>query len=200
MDIYSHRRVTGEGKLQGCGFSSSMTLANSQKMIVQLLSCIWLFATPWTAAHQAFLSFTIFQSLLQLMSIELVMLSNHLIFCHSLLLLPSILPSIKILSNESTLHIRWWKYWRFSFSISLSNEYSGLISLRSDWFDFCAVHGTLKSLLQQHSLKVSVLWCSSFFIVQLSYLCMTTGKSITWLYTQLYIWILLFHYWASFHI
>ena len=148
------------------------------QVVVQLLSHVQLFATPRTAAHQAFLSFIIFQSLLQLMSTELVMLSNHFIFFHSLLLLPSVLPSIKILSNESTLHIRWPKYWRFSFSISPSNEYSGLISLQIDWFSLCAVLGTLKSLLQQHSLKVSVLWCSSFFIVQLSYLCMTTGKSI----------------------
>ena len=121
-------------------------------------------ATPWTAAHQASLSFTNSQSLHKLMSIELVMPSNHLILCHPLLLLPSILPSIRVFSNESVLHIRWPKYWSFSFSISPSNEYSGLISFRIDWFDLLAVQGTLKSLLQNHSSKASILWHSAFFM------------------------------------
>ena len=112
------------------------------------------------------------------MSLESVMLSNHLIVCHPLLLLPSIFPSIGVFSNESVLHIRWPKYWSFSFSISPSNEYSGLISFRMDWFDLLAVQGTLKSLLQHHSSKVSILWRSAFFIVILSHLYMTTGKTI----------------------
>ena len=112
------------------------------------------------------------------MSIESVMPSNHLILCHSLLLLPSIFPTIRVFSNESALCIRWPKYWRFSFSISPSNEYSGLISFPIDWFDLLAIQGTLKSLLQHHSSKVSVLQCSAFFMVQLSHLCMTTGKNI----------------------
>ena len=114
------------------------------------------------------------------MSIKSVMPSNHLILCRSLLLLPSIFPSIRILSNESVLRIRWPKYWTFSFSISPSNEYSGLISFRTDWFDYLAVQGTLKSLLQHHSLKASILWCSAFSVTQLSHLYMTTGKTIAW--------------------
>ena len=128
-------------------------------------------ATPRTAGHQASLSFTISQSLLKLMSIELVMPSNHLILCCPFLLLPSIFPSIRVFSNESALHIRCPKYWSFSFSISISpsNEYSGLISFRMDWLDLLAVQGTLKSLFQHHSSKVSILWCSGFFIVQLSH-------------------------------
>ena len=134
-------------------------------------------ATPWTAARQASLSFTISQSLLKLMSIESVIPSNHLIFCHPLLL-PSIFPSIRVFSNDSALCIRWPKYWSFSSSISPSNEYSGLISFRMDWFDLCAVQGTLKSLLQHHSSKASILWSSAFFIVQLSHPHMTTGKTI----------------------
>ena len=134
--------------------------------------------TPWTAALQASLSFTISQSLFKLMSIELVMPSNHIILCHPLLLLPSIFPSIRVFSNESALRIKWPKYWSFSFSISPSNEYSGLISFRIDWFDLLAVQGTLKSLLQHHSSKASVLQCSAFFIVQLSHPYMTTGKTI----------------------
>ena len=135
--------------------------------------------TPWTAAHQASLSITNSQSLLKLMSIELVMPSNHLILCYPLLLQPYIFPSIRIFSNESVLCIRWPKYCSFSFSISPSNEYSGLISFRMDWFDLLAVQGTLKSLLQHHSPKVSILWHSAFFIVQLSHPYMTTGKTIT---------------------
>ena len=136
---------------------------------VQLLSCVQLFATPWTAACQASLSITNSQSLLKLMSVELVMPSNHLIICHPLLLLPSIFPSIRVFSNESVLRIRWPNYWSFSFSISPSNEYSGLISFRMDWLDLLAVQGTLMSLPQHHSSKVSILWCSAFFIDQLSH-------------------------------
>ena len=127
---------------------------------VQSLSCVRLFATPWTAARQASLSITNSWSMFKLMSIKLVMLSNQLIFCHPLLLLPSILPSIRIFSNESVLHIRWPNYWSSSFSISPSNEYSGLISFRIDWFGLLAVQGTLNSLLQQHSSKASILQCS----------------------------------------
>ena len=132
--------------------------------------------TPRTTAHQASLSFIISQSLLKLMSIESVMPSNHLIFCHPLLLLPSIFPSIRVFSSESALCIRWPKYWSFSFSISPSDEYSGLISFRIDWFDLLAVQGTLKSLLQHHSSKASILRHSTFFIVQLSHPFMTIGK------------------------
>ena len=145
---------------------------------VQSLSHVQLFATPWTAAHQASLYITNFWSLLKLMSIESVMPYNHLILCRPLLLLPSIFPNIRVFSNESVLHIRWPKYWSFSFSISLSNEYSGLISLRMGWLDLLAAQGTLKSLLQHHGLKAPILWCSAFFIVQLSHPYMTTGKTI----------------------
>ena len=133
---------------------------------------------PWTAAHQASPSFTISQSLLKLMSIELVMPSNDLILCHSLLLLPSIFPSIRVFSSESVLRIRWPKYWSFSFNISPSNEHPGLVSFRKDWLDLLAVQGTLKSLLQHHSSKASILRDSAFFIVQLSHPYMTTGKTI----------------------
>ena len=134
--------------------------------------------TPWTAAYQASLSFTISWSLPKLMSIEPVRPSNHLILCCPLLLLPSIFPSIRIFSNEWALHIRWPNYWDFSFNISPSNEYSCLISFRIDWFDLFAVQETLKSLLQHHSSKASILQCSAFFMVQLSHLYMTTGKTI----------------------
>ena len=144
---------------------------------VQLLCCVQLFATPWTAAPQASLS-TNSWSPLKLMSIESVMPSNHLILCCPLLLPPSIFPSIRIFSNESVLHIRWPKYWSFSFNISFSNEHSGLISLRMDWLDLLAVQGTFKSLLQHHSSKASILWHSAFFIVQPSHPYMTTGKTI----------------------
>ena len=133
---------------------------------------------PWTAKRQASLSITNSRSLLQLMSIELVMPSNYLILCCPLLLLPSIFPSIRVFSNESALRIKWPEYWSFSFSISSSNEYSGLISFRMDWFDLLVVQWTLKSLIQHHSLKVSILWCSAFFIVQLSHPYITTGKTI----------------------
>jgi len=164
---------------------------------VQPLSRVWLFTTPWTAARRASLSITNSQSLLKLMSITLVMPSNSLIFCHPLLLLPSIFPSIRVFSNESVLLTHWctllntpiwciwcillnqWsKYWSFSFNISPSNEYSGLISFRMNWLDLLAVQVTLKSLLQHHSLKASILWHSVFFIAQLSHPYMTTGKTI----------------------
>ena len=131
-------------------------------MVVQSLSSVWLFVMPWNIACQASLSFT----MLKFMSIELAMLSNHLILCHPLLLLPSIFPSI-----------RWPKYWSFSFSINPSNDYSGLISFRADWFDLLALQGTLKSLFQHHSSKASILWCSGF-MVQLSHPYLTTGKTI----------------------
>ena len=136
---------------------------------VQSLSRVWLFVTPWTAAHQASLSIINSWSILKLMFIESMMPSNHLILCRPLLLLPSIFPRIRIFSNESDLHIRWSKYWSFSFSISPSNEYSGLISFRMKWLDLLAVQWCLKSLLQHHSSKASILWLSAFFIVQLSH-------------------------------
>ena len=145
---------------------------------VQSLSHIRLFATPWTAAHQASLSITNFQGLLKLMSIKLVMPSNHLLLCHPLLLLPSIFPTIRVFSNESVLCIGWPKHWSFSFNISPSNEYLGLISFRMDWLDLLAVQGTLKSLLKHHSSKASILQHSAFFMVQLSHPSMTTGKTI----------------------
>ena len=145
---------------------------------VQSLSRVRLFETPWTAAVQASLSITNSQSLLKLMSIESVMPSNHLILCRPLFLPLSIFPSIRVFSNESVLCIRWPKYWSFSFSISPSNEHSGLISFRMDWLDLLAVQGTLKSLLQHHSSKASILWCSAFFTVQLSHPYTTTGKTI----------------------
>ena len=145
---------------------------------VQLLSHVPLFVTPWTAACQASPSITNSQSMLILMYIKSVMPSNHLILFHPLLLLPSIFPSIRIFSNESVLRMRWPKYWNFSFSISPSNEYSGLISFRIDWFDLLAVQGTLKSLLQHHSSKASILQHSAVFVVQLSHPYITTGKSI----------------------
>ena len=143
-----------------------------------LLSHIQLFAPLWTAACQASLSITNSQSLLKLMSIELMMPSSHLILCRPLLLLPSIFPSIRVFSNESALHIRWPKYWSFSFSISPSSENSGLISFGMDWLDLLAVQGTLKCLLQHHSSKTSILQHSAFFIVQLSHQCMTNRKTI----------------------
>ena len=146
--------------------------------LFQLFSHVWLFVTPWIAACQASLPITNSWSLLKLLSIESVMPSNHLILCRPLLLPLSIFPSIRVFSNESSLHIRWPKYWSFSFSISPSSEYSGLISFRMDWFDPLAVQGTLKSLLQHHSSKASILWHSAFFVVQLSHLYMTTGKII----------------------
>ena len=145
--------------------------------LVQSLSKVWLFATPWTAACHASLSITNSWSLLKLMSMESVIPSNHLILWHPLLLLPSTLP-IRVFSNESVFCIRWPKYWSLSFSINPSNDYSGLISLRIDWFDLLANQGTLKSLLQHHSSKTSILWHSTFFIVQISHPYMTTRKTI----------------------
>ena len=145
---------------------------------VQLLSRVWLFMTPWTAAHQASLSITGSWSLLKLMSIESVMPSNRLILYRPLLFPPSIFPSIRVFSNESALHIRWPKYWSFCFNISPSNEHPGLISFRMDWLDLLAVQGTLKSLLQHHSSKASILWCSALFTVQLSHPYTTIGKTI----------------------
>ena len=156
-------------------FTSSTTWEFS---LVQLLRRVRLFVTPWTAARQASLSITNSRSLLKLISIESVIPSNHLILCHALLLLPSIFPSIRVFSNELVLHIRWPKCGSFSFSISPSNEYSGLISFRMDWLDLLTDQGTLKSLLQHHSSKTSILWCSAFFMVQLSHPYMTTGKTI----------------------
>ena len=150
---------------------------NIQLSSVQLLSRVQLFATPATAARQASMSITNSWSLLKLMSIEMVMPSNHLILCRPLLLLPSIFPSIRVFSNGSVRHMRWPKYWSFSFSISPSNEYSGLISFRMDWLDLLSVQGTLKSLLQHHHSKPSILLYSAFFIVQLSHPYMTTGKT-----------------------
>ena len=152
---------------------------------VQSLSCVRLFATPRTAAHQASLSTTNSWSLLKLMSIESVIPSNHLILCRPLLLPPSIFPSIRVFSNELVLHIRCPKYWSFSFSITPSNEYSGLISFRIDWLDLLAVQGTLKSFLQHHSSEASILQCSAFFIVQLSHPHMIIGKNHSFDYMDL---------------
>ena len=149
---------------------------NSQFSSVQLLSCVRLFVTPLITAHQASLSITISQSSLKLMSIESVMPSGHLILCHPLLLLPPIPPSIRVFSSESTLRMRWPKYWSFSFNISPSNDYPGLVSFRMDWLDLLAIQGTLKSLLQHHSSKTSILQCSAFFTVQLSNPYMITVK------------------------
>ena len=148
------------------------------EVVVLPPSCVRLFVTPWSAACQASLSFTISWSLLKLMFIESVMLSNHLVLCHPLLLMPSIFPSIRVFSNELAFCIGWSKYW--SFSISLSNEYSGLISFRIDWFDLLAVQGTLKSLLQHYSSKASVLWHSAFFMVQLAHHSPQAGWITSW--------------------
>ena len=148
------------------------------KYVVQLLSHVLFFVTPWTAIHQAPLSSIISQSLLKIMSIELVMLSNHLIHCHSLLFLPSIFPSIRVFPNQSALCSKWPENQSFSFSISPSNEYSGLISFRINWFDLLVVQGSLKSLLPHHSLKASILWHSTFFMVQFSHPYMTIRKTI----------------------
>ena len=150
----------------------------SVSVSVQSLSRVRLLMTPWTAAGQASLSIANSQSLPKLMSIELVMSPDHLILCCPFLLLPSVFPSIRVFSNESALCIRWPKYWSFSFNISLSIEHPGLISFRMDWLDVLAVQGTLKSLLQHHTSKASILQHSAFFIVQLSHPYMTTGKTI----------------------
>ena len=164
--------MEARGKLTASFWRDQFTQFSS----VQLLSHVQLFVTPWTAGCLASLPITNSQSLLKLMSIELVMPSNHLILCCPLLFPPSIFPSIRVFSNEAVLHIRWPKNWHFSFSISPSNEYSGLISFRMDWLDLLAVQRTLKSLLQHHSSKASILHHSAFFIIQLSH--MTTGKTI----------------------
>ena len=147
-------------------------------VVVQTLSLVWLFATPRNAAHQAPLSFILSQSLLRFISIESAMPSIYLILCCPLLFLPSIFPNIRVFSNELALHSRWPKYWSFSFGISPSNEYSALISFRIDWFDLLAVQGTLKTLLQHHNCKASIVQHLAFFMVQLSHLYMTTGETI----------------------
>ena len=164
--------------VKACKAVLSCTLHMVQISSVQLLSSNLLFVTPWTAAHKTSLPITNSWSLLKLLSIELVMPSSHLILCRPLLLLPLIPPSNRVFSNESTLRMKWPKYWSFSLSISPSNEHPGLISLRMDWLDLLAVQGTLKSLLQHHSSKASIHWCSAFFTVQLSHPYMTTGKTI----------------------
>ena len=153
---------------------------------VQPFSHVQLFATPWTAARQASLSITNSQNLIKLISLESVMPSSHLILCHPLLLSPLIFPSTRFFSDESALRIRWPGYWSFSFSISPSNEHPGLISFRMDWVDLLAVQGTLKSFLQHHSSKASILWSSAFFMVQLSHPYMTNGKTIA-LTTQTFV-------------
>ena len=149
---------------------------------------------PHGLQHTTSLSITSSQSLLKVMSVESVMPSNHRILCRPLLLLPSVFPSIRVFSNESVLHIRWPKYWSFSFSISPSSEHSGLISFRMDWLDLLAVQGTLRSLLRHHSLKASVLQCPAFFTVQLSHPYMTTGKTIALTYIYIYIYIYIYTY------
>ena len=151
-----------------CCFLMCIQVSQEAGSSVQLLSCVRLFVTAWTAAGQAFLSITSSQSLPKPMSIESVMPSNHLILCGPLLLAPSIFPHIRVFSNESTLHMRWPKYWSFSFNISPSNEHPGLISFRMDWLDLLAVQGTLNSLFQHHSSKASILQHSAFFRVQLT--------------------------------
>ena len=166
---------TGEGNGKSLQHSC---LENPMNCSVQLLNCVWLFVTPETAARQASLSITNSRSLLKLMSTESVMPSNHFILCCPLLLLPSIFPSIRVFYKESVLRMRWPMYWSFSFNISPSNEYSGWISFRMDLLDLLEVQGTLKSLLQHHSSKASILWHSTFFIVQLSHPYMITGKTI----------------------
>ena len=166
------------GKKLQDSLKSMLEFSQTFKCSVQSLSRVWLFATPWMAACQASLSITSSQSLLKLMPIESVMPSNHLILCRPLLLLPTIPPCIRVFSNDSTLRMRWSKYWSFSFSISPSSEHPGLISFRMDWLDLLEVHGTLKSLLQHHSSKASIFWHSAFFTVQLSHPFTTTGKTI----------------------
>ena len=171
--------VEGEDWEHGASLCTScLILLWTQFRSVQSLSRVPLFATPCTTAHQASLSIINSQSLLKVLSIKSVMPSNHLTLCHPFLFPLSNFPSIRVFSSESALCIRWPKYWRFSFSISSSNEYSGLISFRIDWLDLLVIQGTLKSLLQHHSSKASILWRSAFFIVQLSHPYMTTGKTI----------------------
>ena len=174
MKTWDDSQETAPNELLEKNFSFSIKYFSS----VQLLSLVWLFATPWTAARQASLSITNSQSLLKPMSIESVMPSNHLILCRPLLLLPPIPPSLRVFSNESTLRMRWPKYWSFSFNISLSNEHPGLISLRMDWLDLFADQRTHKSLLQHHSSKASILPLSALFTAQLSHPYMTTGRTV----------------------
>ena len=157
---------------------SILNIFDELVVVVQLLICVQLFTNPYTAAHQASLSFALSQSFLKLMSIGLMMLSSHLILCCSFLLLLSILLSIRVFSSESALHIRWPEYWSFSFSISPPNKYSVLISFRIHWFNLLTVQGALKSLLQHHSSKASILWCPAFFMAHLSHPYTTTGKTI----------------------
>ena len=172
-----HGVMKGRTRLKRLSSSSSPSLnQRDQHVVVQVLSHILLFVIPWTVACQVPLSSTLSQSLLKFLSIDSIMLSNRFILCRPLLLLPSILPSIRVFSSEFTLHIKWPKYWCSSLSISPSNEYSGLISFKIDWFDLLAVERTLKSLLQNHSLKAPILRSSVFFIVQLSYPYVTTEK------------------------
>ena len=171
--------TTFNWKLLNTYINSWMQLWMLEFSSVQFSHChIWLFATPWIAAHQVSLSFTNSQNLFKFMTIESVMPSNHLILCHPLLLLSSTFPSIRVFSNVSVLPIRWPMYCTFSFSIGPSNEYSGLISFRMNWLDLFAVQRNLKSLLQHHSSKASILWHSALFMVQLSHPYMTTGKII----------------------
>ena len=174
---FQHKGLKGKSRKSRDTQNSRQVWPWSAKLLLFSRSVVSDSATPWTAAHQVSLSFTISCHLLKLMSIELMMPSNHLILCCPLLLRSSIIPSIRVFSNESALRIRWPKYWSFSFSISPSNEYSDLISFRIDWLDLLAVQGTLKSLLQHHNSRVSILQCSVFFVVQLSHLYMTTGKT-----------------------
>ena len=171
--------MTSRGPLKMCGEETNIITAitSVQFSSAQSLSRVWLYATPWIVARPASLSITNTRSLPRLMSIESVMPSSHLIICHLLLLLPPVPPSIRVFSNESTLRMRWPKYWSFS-SISPSNEHPGLITFRTDWLDLLAVQGTLKSFLQHHSSKSSIFWHSAFFTVQLSHTHMTTGKTI----------------------
>ena len=175
MDEDGQKAQTSSYKLIKSWGCDAQMITIVRIVVVQSLSHVWLSAILWTAAHQAYLSFTISWSLLKLMSIESVMPSNHLVLCHPLLLLPSIFPSIRVFSNESALHIRQSKCWSFSFSISSSNEYLGLISFRMDCFNLLAIQGILKSLLQYHNLKLSVLQLSVFFMVQFLHSHMTTG-------------------------
>ena len=176
LSLFTDATKFVRGHLSGGTEIWTQTWHKGLLFVVQSLSRVWLFATPWTTAHHASLSFTISQSLLKLMSIESVMPSNHLTLCHSLLLLPSIFPRIRVFSNESALRIRWPKYWSFSFSISPPNEYSGLTSFRFDRFDLFAVHRTLESLHQHHSSKASILWYSAFLSDFLAYF-----PVVTWL-------------------
>ena len=179
--VKSEKGISGQWSRSFCERRSLLPLPQSDTSVqfssVQLLSCVQLFVTPWTTARQASLSITNSRSPPKPLSIESVMPSNHLILCHPLLLPPSIFPSIRVFSNESALRMRWPKYWSFSFNICPSNEHPGLI-FRMDWLDLLAVQGILKSLLQHHSSKASILRCSAFFIVQLSHPYLTTGKTI----------------------